>query len=53
MFTGSEAPNRVWTGDITYIRTGQDWLYRQSLKGGRQQEWVQVSTLRAGEDCPE
>jgi putative transposase len=21
------APNRVWTGDITYIATGQGWLY--------------------------
>lgn len=22
-----EAPNRVWTGDITYIQTGEGWLY--------------------------
>jgi putative transposase len=22
-----EAPNRVWTGDITYIPTGEGWLY--------------------------
>lgn len=22
-----EAPNRVWTGDITYIATGEGWLY--------------------------
>jgi len=22
-----EAPNRVWTGDITYIQPGQGWLY--------------------------
>jgi transposase InsO family protein len=22
-----EAPNRVWTGDITYIETGEGWLY--------------------------
>ena len=21
------APNRVWTGDITYIQTGEGWLY--------------------------
>jgi len=21
------APNRVWTGDITYIATGEGWLY--------------------------
>jgi transposase InsO family protein len=23
----SEVPNRVWTGDITYIHTGEGWLY--------------------------
>lgn len=23
----SVAPNRVWTGDITYIQTGEGWLY--------------------------
>src|SRR5687767_8019095 len=22
-----EAPNRVWTGDITYIATDEGWLY--------------------------
>jgi len=22
-----EAPNRVWTGDITYIQTGEGWMY--------------------------
>ncbi len=22
-----DAPNRVWTGDITYIQTGEGWLY--------------------------
>jgi transposase InsO family protein len=22
-----EVPNRVWTGDITYIQTGEGWLY--------------------------
>ena len=22
-----EAPNRVWTGDITYIATAEGWLY--------------------------
>lgn len=22
-----QAPNRVWTGDITYIQTGEGWLY--------------------------
>ncbi|MCZ2438921.1 MAG: IS3 family transposase [Burkholderiales bacterium] len=22
-----EAPNQVWTGDITYIQTGEGWLY--------------------------
>lgn len=22
-----EQPNRVWAGDITYIRTGSGWLY--------------------------
>jgi putative transposase len=22
-----EAPNRVWTGGITYIQTGEGWLY--------------------------
>lgn len=21
------APNRIWTGDLTYIRTGEGWLY--------------------------
>ena len=23
----AEAPNRLWTGDITYIRTAEGWLY--------------------------
>lgn len=23
----AEAPNRVWTGDITYIQTAEGWLY--------------------------
>lgn len=23
----AEAPGRIWTGDITYIHTGQGWLY--------------------------
>ena len=22
-----DTPNQVWVGDITYIRTGQGWLY--------------------------
>jgi putative transposase len=22
-----EAPNRVWTGDITYVWITEDWLY--------------------------
>lgn len=26
-----EAPNRVWTGDITYIHTGEGWLYQAVL----------------------
>lgn len=25
------APNRVWVGDITYLWTGQGWLYLASL----------------------
>jgi putative transposase len=25
--TGPQAPNRVWVADITYIATGQGWLY--------------------------
>ena len=38
-----ERPNRVWAGDITYIRTAEGWLYlavvldlysRRSLPGG-------------------
>ncbi len=25
-------PNEVWTGDITYIATGEGWLYLAGLK---------------------
>ena len=25
------APNRIWLADITYIATGQGWLYRAAV----------------------
>lgn len=28
----AEAPDRVWLSDITYVRTGEGWLYLAGIK---------------------
>ncbi len=38
-----EAPNRVWTGDITYIATDEGWLYLAIVRDLFNREFVRWS----------